>query len=99
MQFNGRELNPASSCTYDPENLPCECNQLQSDSKFIFSSNRNLFWLFISAVLLLYLGIGFKLYSLRRETWMKARSPKLVLLGVVFLAGDTIGNGFIFYGD
>ena len=30
---------------------------------------------------------------------MKARSPKLVLLGVLFLALDSTGNAIIFYGN
>lgn len=30
---------------------------------------------------------------------MKARSPKLVLLGVVFLCGDCVGNAIIFWGS
>ena len=46
----------------------------------------------------IFLAVGVRLFQARQKIWMKARSPKLVLLSVLFLYLDIIGNTFIFSG-
>ena len=82
---------------------PCECSFIKQSANsaqaFLFNADKALFWVFISLITAFYLIIGISFYRQREKLWMKARSPKLVLLGVFFLFGDSIGNAVIFSGS
>jgi hypothetical protein len=53
----------------------------------------------IALILLFYAAIGFVLWQQRKKIWLKARSPKLLLLAIFFLCGDCVGNAVIFSGS
>ena len=83
--------------------LPCECQYLEQttdDRKpFIFNDNGMYEYFMMGFILLVYSLVLIYLFTLRNEVSFKARSPKLITLGVLLLCADQIGNTYIYSGS
>lgn len=82
--------------------LPAQCQNLNNNAdafnSYLFPNNDGYEYVLIALTTIVFLAIGIRFYQLRFKVWMKARSPKLILLSVFFLYLDIIGNIVVFSG-
>ena len=83
--------------------MPCSCQELEYGAtvfkSYIFAQNPVFLYSTVAFVVLFYVAIGAVLWKHRNKIWLKARSPKLLLLAIFFLCGDCVGNAVIFSGN
>ena len=83
--------------------MPFQCQEMNSRVKagqgFIFQMFSVNFWLAISVYTVICVGVLVLARFYRNQIAFKTRSPKLIVLGVVFFYCDLIGNTIIFSGD
>ena len=82
--------------------FPCECQYLNAtthlNSNFIFDDHTYYKYIIIGILGVFFVSVLIYFFQLRNEVSFKARSPKLIALGVILIALDSLGNVMIYSG-
>ena len=82
--------------------LPCECQYLagttEINKNFIFDGHKHSSYIMFGVMGLFFGSVLIYFFRLRKEVSFKARSPKLITLGVILIALDVYGNIMIYSG-
>ena len=82
--------------------LPCECQYIQYDSTdysyIIFGNHVMGKYIAIGLILICYSIPLIFFWRIRHSVALKARSPLLILLALLFLCADSVSNTYIFSG-
>jgi hypothetical protein len=94
----------SDSCSNQPDVWASTCNNLCSlhtdpQANVTFSRHGYLKYVTVGVIILCYCLPLVFLYRVRNTVALKARSPKLIFIGITLLCLDSVSNTFIFSSD